>query len=413
MPDLSDATATLQRPKMPFSRPDDVLHISPLYAQLRREVGPIAPVLSFAGDPAWLVTGYEEARIAFSDRRFGYFVHDDPENAPRASDSIMHGRPFGDSTFEEEAFRLRRLLAPSFTPKRLKLLAGWIQELIDQCLDEMEAAHDANPGEPVDFHEYVGWRLPVLVIGALLGVPDDKRDGVMALSDRMGNIADEPDAFAAMAELQDYMAGLIDEKRRNPGPDVISDLVAAHDADPDLFQNRTIEAYAAALVFPGHETTVARMDFGLLYLLNDLKWRDWLAADPEGHAGAVVEEVTRLTSAHNLGLLRWPVEDIDIAGVHLSKGDLVIISEAAANRDPKIWENPEEFDPSRPQVNHVAFGHGGHVCLGQSLARAELRAVFPSLVSRFPNIHLGEDIHNLSISNDRTGGGVDRVLVDW
>ena len=407
------ASDTLQRPKMPFARPNDVLHISPLYAQLRREVGPIAPVSSFANDPAWLVIGYEEARIAFSDRRFGFFVHDDPEHAPRASDSIMHGRPLGDDTFEEESFRLRRLLAPSFTPKRLKLLTGWIQELTDGCLDEMQAAHDRNPGEPIDFHDYVGWRLPVLVIGALLGVPDDERDGVMALSDRMGNIDDEADALAAMHELMLYMGPLVEEKRRNPGPDVISDLVAAHDADPNLFVNRTIEAYAGTLVFPGHETTVARMDFGLLYLLNEPKWKDWLMADPEARIDSVIEEVARLTSAHNLGLLRWAREDIDIAGVTIKRGDLVIISEAAANRDPSVWQNPEEFDPSRPPVAHVAFGHGGHVCLGQSLARAELKIVFPSLFRRFPDIRLGEDLHNLSIRNDRTGGGVDRVLVTW
>jgi cytochrome P450 len=111
---------------MPFSR-GDVLHISPMYTQLRSEFGPIAPVSSFAGDPAWLVTGYEEARTAFSDRRFGFYVHDDPEHAARASDSIMHGRPFGDESFEQQSNRLRRLLAPSFTPKRLKLLVEWIQ----------------------------------------------------------------------------------------------------------------------------------------------------------------------------------------------------------------------------------------------------------------------------------------------
>ena len=111
----------------------------------------------------------------------------------------MHGRPFGDETFELESNRLRRLLAPSFTPKRLKLLADWIQELTDSCLDNMQAAFDRNGGEPIDFHEYVGWRLPVLVIGALLGVPDDMRDHVMELSDRMGNIEDEGDAFASDA----------------------------------------------------------------------------------------------------------------------------------------------------------------------------------------------------------------------
>ena len=133
--------------------------------------------------------------------------------------------------------------------------------------------------------------------------------------------------------------------------------------------------------------------------------------DPEGRKDDTVEEIARLTSAHNLGLLRWAVEDIEIPGVTIRRGDLVIISEAAANRDPKVWDDPETFDPSRKRMGHLAFGIGGHVCLGQSLARAELRTVFPSLFRRFPNIRLGEDLSNLRIRDDRTGGGVDRVLV--
>ena len=410
---MTDTMSALpEAPQLPFARPD-VLHISPLYAVLRRERGPIAKVTTSVGDPAWLVTGYEEARIAFSDRRFGYFIHDDPENAPKAQASIIHGRPFGGSEVEEDMIRARRLLAPSFTPKRLKLLVDWIQELTEGCLDDMQAAYDADPSAPVDFHSLVGWRLPVLVIGALLGVPDEDRDRVMDLSDRMGSMVDEMDAIAAMGELEAYMRTLIDVKRANPGPDVISDLVTAYDADPDIFQHQTIEHYAAGLVFPGHETTVARMDIGLLYALEEPKWKAWLMEDPDNRIDAFVEEVTRLTAAHNLGLLRWAVEDIDIAGVHIEKGDLVIISELAADRDPAVWDDPETFNPTRETTTSVAFGHGGHVCLGQSLARTELKIVFPALFRRFPDIRLAGDVASLEILYDRTGGGVDRVPVTW
>jgi pentalenolactone synthase len=112
-------------------------------------------------------------------------------------------------------------------------------------------------------------------------------------------------------------------------------------------------------------------------------------------------------------MLRWAVEDFDFAGVTIRKGDLVIISEPAANRDPSVWSDPEEFNPTREHVPHLGFGLGPHVCLGQSLARAELRIVFPSVFARFPGIRLGEPLQNLEIRDDRTGGGVDRVLVDW
>jgi cytochrome P450 len=399
-------------PRLPFARPD-VLHLSPRYRELREEQGPVVRVTSPIGDPGWLIMGYEESRFAFSDKRFGYYVHPDPPNAPLASDSIMLGKPMGDTEYGQDQVKLRKLLVPAFTPKRVKLLDEWIRELTDGCLDAMQAARDAAPDEPVDFHAHLGWNLPVLVICALLGVPPEDRDYCLELSDRMGAIGDEPDAIAAMIELQGYMERLAEHKRENPGPDVISDMVAAEAADPDLFVDKPLAGHAAGLVFPGHETTVARMDFGLLYLLNEPKWKGWLMEDPEGRIDATVEEIARLTSAHNLGLLRWAMEDIDVGDVTVRRGDLVIISEAGSNRDPGVWPDPEVFDPTRESVPHVAFGHGSHVCLGQSLARAELRIVFPSLFRRFPDVRLANDLLDYSIRNDRTGGGVDNVLVTW
>ena len=166
-------------------------------------------------------------------------------------------------------------------------------------------------------------------------------------------------------------------------------------------------------MFPGHETTVARMDFGLMYLLVDPSRRDWLMDDPEGRIEQTVEEVIRLTSAHNLGLMRYAVEEVELGGVTILKGDLVIISEGAANRDPAVYENSEEFDPTRNAKGHLAFGHGMHICIGQSLARAELRTVFPSLFRRFPGLKLAVDPSELRIRSDRTGGGVDHVYVTW
>jgi cytochrome P450 len=397
--------------QLPFPR-ESVLEISPLYALLRDEA-PVVRVITPAGDPAWLVIAHAEARAAFADRRLGYYTHTDPEHAPRMTDAALHAAPMGGIDFEAESVRLRRLLAPGFTPKRTRLLEGWIQELTDLCLDDMEAARDGKPDEPVDFHELLGYRLPVLVICALLGVPEDDRDYVLSLSDRMGAYGSGTDPFVAMADLSEHMRGVIDAKRANLGDDVISDMVRAQDEDPDFFSTFPIEHYAGSLVFPGHETTVARMDFGLLYLLRDPSRRDWLMVDPEARIDETIEEITRLTSAHNLGLMRYAIEDVELGGVTIRAGDLVIISEGAANRDPAVFENPEAFDPTRSAKGHLAFGHGMHVCIGQSLARAELRIVFPSLFRRFPNMRLAVDPGALQIRSDRTGGGIDHVPVTW
>jgi len=396
---------------MPFPR-RGVLKISPLYAQLRPKA-PIVAVTTPTGDPAWVVLAYNEAKQAFSDRRFGYYVHHDPKNASRMSEAALHSAPMGGVDFELEMGRLRKLMVPGFSPKRLRLLADWIQELTDGCLDDMQATHDRNPDQPVNFHEQLGFRLPVRVIGALLGFSSEDSDYVIGLSDRMGRLTSGPDAFAAMAELQEYMRRLLEVKRNNLGEDVLSDMIRAQQEDPGFFTTFPLEYYAAGLVFPGHETTVVRMDFGVLYLLADPSRRDWLMADPDNRIDQTVEEVLRLTSAHNFGLMRYALEDIEIGGVTIRRGDLVIISEAAANRDPSMFERPEEFDSTRKSSSHLSFGHGAHSCIGQALARLELKTVFLSLFRRFPNLRLAVDVDELQVDGTRTGGGVADVPLIW
>lgn len=398
--------------QLPLPR-DAVLTIAPGYAELRREA-PILPVTTPTGDPAWIVVAHEQAKAVFGDRRFGYYTHHDPKSASRMSEAALHAHPMGGVDFEEMMIRMRKLLAPGFTPRRLTLLQGWVQGLTDQCLDEMQAAHDRDPLAPVNFHEMVGFRLPVMVIAALLGFPHEDIDYVTGLSALMGHTHDGKVAFGAASELTAYMGSLIARKRENLGEDILSDLIRANDADPTLFASRPLESFAAGIVFPGHETTVVRIDFGVLYLLQDPARRDWLMADPEGRIDRVVEEVLRLTSAHNYGLMRYANEDIAIAGVTIRRGDLVIISDAAANRDPAVYANPETFDPTRPNArSHLAFGHGPHNCLGMSLARMELKTAFLSLFRRFPEIRLAVDADTLEMDNHSVGGGVHDVPLIW
>jgi cytochrome P450 len=397
--------------QLPFDR-KGVLQVSPLYDSLRGAT-PVVRVTTPTGDPAWLVTAWKEAREVWADHRFGYYSHPEPETASRMSDAVLHSEPLGGDNFEQDIARLRKLLVPGFSPKRMRMLTTWIQELTDGCLDDMAAEHDRNPGQPVNFHDMLGFKLPVLVICALLGVPAEDRDYVTGLSDRMGNMGDRDSGLAAQAELEGYMSRLMEVKRENPGSDVISDMLAAEAEDPNAFSSFSLAHYAAGLVFPGHETTVARMDFGVLWLLTEPGRRDWLMADPEGHIGQTIEEILRMTSAHNFGLMRYAREDVEIAGVTIARGDLVIISEGAANRDPSVFENPDQFIPQRPSNPHLAFGHGAHACLGQNLARTELRIVFPSLFRRFPAARLAIDVDDLAILGHRTGGGIDNVPLTW
>ncbi|MEV6932302.1 cytochrome P450 [Dactylosporangium sp. NPDC051485] len=403
-------TTAHARPRLPFDRPN-VLEIAPLYEVLRREA-PLTRVTTPAGDPAWLVTAYPEAKQIFGDRRFGR-SHPAPETAARVSHAAVLDGPSGDyETEEREHGRMRRLLVPAFSAPRMRRLAGRIEELTERCLDDMRAARDARPDEPVNLHELLAFPLPVLVICELLGVPYADRGHFRQLSQRIGMIDGGADARAAMADFKAYTATLAEAKRREPGPDVISDLVAAQAEDP-TFSEDELARLAAGLIFAGHETTSTRIDLGVLLLLCDPSRRDRFAADPDGQVGPTVEEILRITAPGGLGLLRYAHEDVEIGGVTIARGDAVIIASNAANRDATVFADPDEFDPDRRPNAHLAFGHGAHVCIGASLARTELRTVFPALLRRFPGLRLAVPVDAIEIRHNRLTGGVDEVPVTW
>lgn len=405
-------TSTLHpAPQLPFDRPN-VLDIAPLYRLLRSTEGPLAKVTTPAGDPAWLVTGFEHSRQIFSDRRFGR-SHPEPEKASKISHAAIQAGPQGDYANENRNHsRMRKLLVPAFSAKRMQRLAERIRELAEGCLDQMQEAHDRAPGEPVNLHELLSFPLPVLVICELLGVPYEDRAHFRQLSDRIGILDGGADSQQAMADFQEYMGRLAEMKRANPGPDVVSDLVKAQAEDP-TFDHDELTRLAAGLLFAGHETTSTRIDFGVLFLLSDLRRRDEFVANMDTMVEPTVEEILRLAAPGGMGLLRYAHEDVEIGGVTISRGDAVIISTNAANRDESVFADSDTFDPRRKPNTHIAFGYGAHFCIGASLARTELRTVFPALFGRFPGLRLAVKIEELEDRMNRLTGGVDNVPVLW
>ncbi|MDT7805748.1 MAG: hypothetical protein QOI78_9181 [Actinomycetota bacterium] len=403
-------TATTDTPRLPFARPN-VLEIAPLYDVLRRQ-GPVVRVTTPVGDPAWLVTGFDLVRAVLSDPRFGR-SHPAPEEASSLSDAAILSRPQGDHDTEHaEHARMRKMLVPSFSANRMRRLAGHVQELADGCFDAMDRAHAEHPGEPVDLHEVLSFPLPVLVICELLGVPYEDRDKFRVLSDRMGRTDIGSGADAALDEFAGYMGRLAAAKRRNPAQDVVSDMVRAQAEDPS-FSDDDLARLAAGLLFAGHETTSNRIDLGVLFLLTDLARRDALVADPEGRVHGVVEEILRMSAPGGLGLLRYAHDDVDLGGVAIARGDAMVLSIGAANRDESVFPDAATFDPERKPNGHVAFAYGGWFCIGASLARTELRVVFGSLFRRFPGLRLAVGVDELEVRVNRVTGGVDRVPVLW
>ncbi|MGK3207200.1 cytochrome P450 [Amycolatopsis sp. MEPSY49] len=401
-------TATTDTPRLPFDRPN-VLEIAPLFEVLRRQ-GPVVPVTTPAGDPAWLVTGFEEVRTVFTDPRFGR-SHPAPEEASALSAAAILSRPQGDHETEHvEHARMRRMLVPAFSANRIRRLAGHVQELADGCFAAMDRARRGD--EPVDLHEHLSFPLPVLVICELLGVPYEDRDTFRVLSERMGRMDIGSGAEAALDEFAAYMGRLAAAKRRDPGQDVVSDLVRAQADDP-AFTDDDLARLAAGLLFAGHETTSNRIDLGVLYLLTDLARRDALVADPDGLVHGVVEEILRLSAPSGLGVLRYAHDDVEIGGITVARGDAVVLALGAANRDPAVFPHAAEFDAGRKPNSHVAFAYGGWFCIGASLARTELRVVFGSLFRRFPGLRLAVPVDELEVRTNRVTGGVDRVPVLW
>ncbi len=398
---------TADVPRLPFDRPA-VLDVGPIWADLRAR-HPITRVLTPAGDPAWLVTGYTEAKALFGDARLGR-SHRDPEKASRISNSGFNGGPVG-SFDAEPAFnaRLRRVLVPSFSARRMHRLEDGMQTLVDSLLDDVIAA--GGDGKIVDLHERLSLPLPIFVICQLLGVPYGDRDYFKDLSERAATMTGE-DPFTAIIELLAYAGELAEVKRRDPGPDVISDLVQAQRDDPD-FTTAELTQIVAGVLFAGHETTVNRISLGTLLLLENPEARRQLVDDPPSRP-RIVEEVLRLAAPESFGLARYAREEIALGDVTIAAGDAVIIATLAGNRDEAAFPDPEAFDPDRPAAAaHLSFGHGAHYCIGASLARTELRVALASLFTRLPDLRLAIEPGRLHLHVERVTGGLHELPVTW
>ncbi|TDD12686.1 cytochrome P450 [Nonomuraea diastatica] len=387
-------------PVIPFAR-SRLLEVPAAYRDLRAKEG-IAKVRTSLGDEVWLVSGYEDARRLFIDARLGR-SHPEPDKAARLSSSALLGGPQGDAATEKaEHERMRKLFAPSFSARRMKALGDHVGSLVDELLD-----HLAGLRPPADLHAELSFPLPVLVICRLLGVPYGDREYFSGVSVRMSDMLDHDRSMAAREEMGAYMADLIQRKRREPAEDVLSDL--ANELDDD----GAISRLAGGLLFAGHETTVNRIDFGVLLLLGNPGQLDLLKADP-GRAPGAVEEILRMASPSLHGLPRYAHEDIVIGDVTIRRGEAVVITLGPANRDERIYPDPDVFDIRRPQTDpHLSFGYGPRFCIGASLARVELVAVFSRLFQRFPGLRTTVPVDELPRNEGRITEGLARLPVTW
>ncbi|MEU2672245.1 cytochrome P450 [Streptomyces sp. NPDC007164] len=343
-----------------------------------RRHSPISRYTFPGGKPGWLITGYDLVRSVLADSRFSsrreLMLH------PTIDYGDMQAPPAPPGEFllmdEPRHSRYRKPLMGKFTVRRMRLLTERIEQITADHLDAMEAA-----GTSADLVTAFAKPIPAIVICELLGVPYQDRESFQEQIDSFmnGETSDE-DMIAAYTATQDYLAELVAAKRANPTDDVLSDLT-----DSDL-TDEELKGMALLLLAAGLDTTANMLSLGTFALLRNPEQLAALRADP-ALADRAVEELLRYLSVAKT-FMRTALEDVEVGGRTIEAGSRVILSYNTANRDPERFTDPHVLDLRRQGGGHLAFGHGIHQCLGQQLARVEMKVAFPALFDRFPTLRL-------------------------
>lgn len=373
-----------------------------------RGARPVSPLVFPDGHEGWLVTGYDEVREMMADTRFSSRLDLDVIHVPYETGMPAATEPSPQlpgmfiAMDPSDHTRLRRKLTGAFTVKRMKQLEEHIAEVVEQQLD-----HLARLAPPVDLVKEFALPVPSLVICELLGVPYADRGTFQANSAQfMVREQTLEEKMGAYIALNTYLTELVTNKRAEPAEDILSDL-ARHD---DL----TIEELTGAaflLLLAGHETTANMLSLGTFALLEHPEQAAELRADAELLPGAV-EELLRYLSVADI-FFRYATEDLQLGGETITKGSTVVVSLLAANHDPRRFENPDELDIHRNARGLLSFGHGVHQCLGQQLARIEMRAGFGGLLRRFPDLALAVPAAEVKLRTDMNIYGVHELPVTW
>ncbi|MFE9456258.1 cytochrome P450 [Streptomyces californicus] len=375
----------------------------PTYAALRSTC-PVRPLPAGSGArPGYLVTGYAEAREALADPRLSkdtarFFAGGESRRRPHPA--VAHTMLASDPPRHT---RLRRLVARAFTTGSVERLRPFITRTTDRLLDQW-------PTEgPVDFVAALAAPLPVAVICELLGVPQADRPDVQRWSARLFAAGDPADVDTASHAVADYTAGLVADRRQDPGDSLLDRLITACDAD-DHVSEEDVVSLAVLLLVAGHETTTNALGNALLALLTTPAELDRLRADPH-EIPAALDELLRYDSAVSTATFRFTTEPVTLGGADLPAGAPVLVALGAANRDPARFPAPDRLDLDRTATAHLAFGHGIHRCVGAPLAKAELEIALRAVLARFPAISLAVPADRLEWRRTRLVRGLESLPV--
>nr|AAT45303.1 cytochrome P450 monooxygenase CYP105S1 [Streptomyces tubercidicus] len=368
----------------PFSPPEG-------YRTLREE-DPITQVTFPDGAKGWLVSRYSDVRAVLADPRFGA----NGQQPPLPGMFLTMDPP--------EHTRFRRLLTGQFTVRRMRKLAPAVEQIVAERLAEMAAAEG-----PVDLVQAFALPVPSLVICELLGVPYADREEFQENSSRMLRLDASQEQFEqAQMAMYERIHQLVVAKRAHPTDDILSGLVQS-----GVLTDEEVTGVGVLLLIAGHETTANMIALGTMCLLGHPGQLASLRADPELMDDAV-EELLRYLTIVQYGLRRMALEDVELGGQRIKAGSVVVAALPSGNRDATHFSgDPETLDVRRPYSPHLAFGHGVHQCIGQQLARVEMKAALSALIDRFPGLRLAVPAREVPMRDDMLIYGVHELPVTW
>jgi cytochrome P450 len=407
--DLKDTRESAgQCPVFPFPRDARCpINPSPDYAKVRDEKS-FPKIRTWNGDEAWLVTGYEDSIEILADAES---FSNDPRNEgyPRATPAVqVLSRGVLPMLDPPEHTPLRQLVNQEFNIKRIESIRPLIQRVVDDALDE----YLSRP-QPADFVAYFAFRVASVMICELLGVPyEDHKLFQQCVEQCHGAGATVEEAVAATEEIDGYLETLLQRQEEDPTESIVGRFVTTGLRTGLVARDETL-TLMRFMIEAGFDTTANTMSLGTLALLQNPEQLAALRDDP-GLVRGAVEEILRYTSIIHQGGRRAIRADSVIAGNVLKRGEGVIVARDAANRDGRIFENPEAFDIRRPNAKrHITFSYGIHLCAGSSLARAELQAVFSTLFQRVPTLHLAVPEEQLRYKDDSQVFGLYELPLAW
>lgn len=410
--------ATAARPSAPLTVPAArrgtcPFDPPPAYERARGQEA-LARVRLWDGSPCWMATRHADIRTVLRDRRF-------------SADATRPGFPFLSAgrralTVDRPTFirmddpghaRLRRMLTADFMIRKVAAMRPAVRAVADDLLDRMAA----RPGRTADLVADFALPLPSVVICLLLGVPYAEHAFFQRCSATMLRTDAPPDEVrAAQSELLEFLAGLAAAKRSAPDDGIISRLVAQGELDDD-----EIASMGRLLLVAGHETTANMTSLSVLALLRDPaqaeRLREAARLDDAGDGAALdtaVEELLRYLTVVQSGLARIAREDVEVGGTLVRAGEGVLCMLGAGNRDEAAFPDGGRLDLERPGARrHLAFGFGVHQCLGQPLARLELRVALPAVLERLPGLRLAVPFEELRFRHEMAVYGLHELPVAW